>query len=106
MRLARRGFRHNDERDLPRLEAFHPLLARQNAAIRREDARNADEIARGDAGGSERQLERRQLLTVLADAFGKEHLLGNESEHVTLLVARGDTNGKQKVRDVQEVREG
>jgi len=26
---------------------------------------------------------------VLSDAFGKEHLLGNKSDHVTLLVGEG-----------------
>ena len=86
MRLAGRGLGHDDEGDLAGLEALAALRARQDAALRRKDARHADEIAGRDAGRPERELERRQLLAVLADTFGEEHLLGNESDHVTLLV--------------------
>ncbi len=89
MGLAGGRFGHDAEGDLPRLQPFHALLARQDAAFRRKDARHADQIAGGDAGRAERELERGQLLAVLADALGEEHLLGNESDHVTLLVADG-----------------
>src|SRR5262249_15655195 len=39
----------------------------------------------GDAGRSQRELERGQLLAMLAHTLGEEHLLGHESDHVKLL---------------------
>src|SRR5439155_20502665 len=70
---------------LARLEAFHALAAREDSTFRREDARYANQIACGDTGRAKRELERCELFPVFADAFGEEHLLGNESDHVTLL---------------------
>ena len=55
----------------------------------RKDARHAHQIAGGDAGRAQRELERGQLLAVLADTLGEEHLLGDESDHVTLLLSQG-----------------
>src|SRR4029453_16971806 len=46
-----------------------------------KNARDARQIAGCDAGGSECQLERRQLLPVLADTLREKHLLGHESDH-------------------------
>ena len=88
MRFARGGFRHDHEGDLSRLEALDTLGARQNAAFGRKDARHANEVARSNTRGPQGQLERGELLAVLADTLGEEHLFGNESDHVTLLVAR------------------
>src|SRR5439155_12364608 len=82
--LAGRGFRHDDERDLPRLQPLHAVTARQDLALGRENAGDAYEVAGGDSGGAEGQLERGQLLAVLADALREKHLLRNESDHVTL----------------------
>src|SRR5207245_10176766 len=58
MGLARRRLGHDDEGDLARLEALHALRARENAAFGRKDAGDADEIAGGDAGRAQRELER------------------------------------------------
>src|SRR5882672_145567 len=82
VRLARGRFRHHDEGDLSRLEALHALRARQNAALRREDARHANEITGGDTGRAERELERRELFSMLPHTLGEKHLLGHESDHV------------------------
>ena len=79
--LARGGFGHHDEGDLSRLEALHALAARQDAALRRENAGDANEVAGGDACGAERQLERGELLAVFPDSFGEEHLLRHETDH-------------------------
>src|SRR5947208_771362 len=85
MRLSSGGFRHHDERHLARLEALGALRTRENSASRREDARHTHEVACGNARRAQRQLERRQFLAMLADAFRKKHLLGHESDHSTLL---------------------
>ena len=88
----------------PGSSRFMPWRARQNPAVRRKDARHAHEVAGGDAGGAQRQLERGQLLAVLADTLGEEHLLGDESDHVTLLVARGKLHGKHRYPTVSRNR--
>ena len=46
-----------------------------------EDARHADQVAGGDPRRPQRQLERRELLPVQADAPREEQRLGNESNH-------------------------
>ena len=94
MRLTGRGFRHHHKCHLAGLEALAALRTGQNAALWRKNARDADEVAGGDAGGSERELERGQLLAVLPGALGKEHLLGNESDHVALLVRQTITTDR------------
>src|SRR2546428_4203969 len=81
VRLARGGFRHHDEGDLSRLEELDALGAREDAALGRKDARHADEIARRDADRPQRQLERSQLLAMLPDTLGEEHLLRDETDH-------------------------
>src|SRR6185295_20177140 len=92
---ARRGLGHDDEGDLAGLETCHALRTREDAALGRKDARHANEVAGRDAGGTERQLERGQLLAVLPDALREEHLLRDETDHVTLLARlnRGQTVG-------------
>jgi hypothetical protein len=89
VRLARRRFRHDDERDLPVLETLDAFAARQDAALRRKDARYPHQVAGRDPGRAQRQLERGQLLAVLAHTFGEEHLLGHESGHVSAPWSKG-----------------
>jgi hypothetical protein len=89
VRLSCGRLGHDDECDLAGFEQFGAGGARKDAATRRKDARHADKIARSDAGRTERELEGRELLAVLARALRQEHLLGNESDHVALLVERG-----------------
>src|SRR5690242_14066028 len=85
MGLPRRGFRHDDERHLARFEALRALGTREDSAARRKDARHTHEVTGGNPGRAKRQLERRQLLAVFADALGEKHLLWHESDHSTLL---------------------
>ena len=92
VRFARRRLGHDDEGDLAGFEPLHALRARQDAAFGRKNAGYADEIAGGDACGSQGELERCQFFPMLANAFREEHLLRNESDHVTLLVAKGAGN--------------
>src|SRR5204862_6962470 len=93
VRLAGSGFGHHDERDLPRLEQLHALTAGEDAALRRKNAGDAYQVTRGDAGGTQRELERGELFPVFADTLREEHLLRDESDHVTLLVAAASVHG-------------
>jgi hypothetical protein len=84
------------------LKALAAFRARENAAAGRKDARHANEIARGDPGRTERELKGSELLAVLADALREKHLLGNESDHVVLLIEREEKlNGKHQVSQCQ-----
>src|SRR4029077_24116 len=56
------------------------------------------QIAGRDAGRAQRQLERGQLLAMFPDPFGEKHLLGNESDHVTLLQPAGARSAKAACR--------
>ena len=102
MRLTRRGLRHDHERDLAGLQPFGALGARQDPAVGREDARDAHQIAGGDARGAQRQLERRQLFAVLADTLREKHLLGDESDHFTLLMSQGTCMVNTPIASVKE----
>ena len=66
------------ERDLAGLDVLQTFAAGNQFAIWREDGRDADDVACGDAGVSERQLETRQPFTMFPDAFGEEDLLRDE----------------------------
>ena len=103
MGLSRGGFRHDNERDLAGFETLHALAARQNAALRRKDAGDANEIARRDAGGTKRELERGQLFPVFPDALCKEHLLGNESDHAHAPCRKGPRMVNSKFLTVKEL---
>ena len=61
-RVPRRRLRHDTEGDLAWTKAPDALGLREDLAAGREDARHADEVADGDAGGAEGQLERGELL--------------------------------------------
>src|SRR6185295_15815397 len=103
VRLAGGRLGHHDERDLTGLEALHPLRTREQAAFGRKDAGYAHEIAGGYAGRAKGELERGQLFAVLSGALREKHLLGYESNHVTLL-HRGKVHGKHEVSDCQQHR--
>jgi len=72
--------------------AWHtnPFLARAQTLMQSsiEEPLSIAKIAVA-CGISQRELERRQLFAVLADTLREKHLLGDESDHVTLLMSQG-----------------
>jgi hypothetical protein len=104
VRLARRRLGHDDEGDLTGLEALHALGPREDAALRRKDARHPHQVAGGDAGRPQGQLEGGQLLAVFPDTLGEEHLLRDESDHVTLLGAGSAATRRRALAPAQERR--
>jgi hypothetical protein len=81
VRLSGRRFRHHDEGDLPGLQPLHALAPGQNATTWWKDARDANEVTGGNAGGTQRQLEGRQFFAMLANTFREEQFFRNEVEH-------------------------
>jgi len=102
VRLPRRRLGHDDEGDLAGLEALDTLRARQDPAAGWKDARYAHEVARGDTGGAQRELEGGQLFAVLADTLREKHLFGDESDHVTLLMPLGISMVNTPIPTVKE----
>ena len=78
MRLFSRVFADDRERNLTRLDVLQAFTAGNEFAIWGKNRGDADDVARGDAGVSERQLEARKPFTMFTDAFGEEYLLRNE----------------------------
>jgi hypothetical protein len=58
------------------LEFGESLFSRDEFAVGREDAGNANEIESGDARVSQGQLEAGQFLSVCAFTLGEENFLG------------------------------
>ena len=76
IRLGRRALAHDHMDDLAGLKLLQALIDRDFLAVRREDARDANEVVAGDPGITQGQFEARQLLAVGPDAFGKEQFGG------------------------------
>jgi hypothetical protein len=55
-----------------------PFTARDQFAIRRENRGDANDVARGDSGVSERELEARKPLAMFSDSLGEENFLCDE----------------------------
>src|SRR5579863_4790128 len=78
MRFLRRIFADNGESDLSRFDVLQTFAARNQFAVRREDRRNADDVARSDARISQSQLKARKPFPMFSDAFGKKNFLRDE----------------------------
>jgi hypothetical protein len=85
MRLLRLGPALHAVEDLARREQIEARLARHETAVRREDARDVDEVELRDPGVPERQLEARELLPRATDTLRQEDLPGHESRRQPLL---------------------
>src|ERR1700734_1672236 len=78
MRLARLVLANNGERDLSRFEMLEPFTARDQFAVRRKNRGDANDVARGDPGVSQRELEARKPLAMFSDSLGEENFLCDE----------------------------
>src|SRR5207249_10185534 len=72
-------FRSGDhsKHHLARIQVLQPLRPRNQLALWRKNRRDADQILCGDAGISQRQLERSEALTMLADPLSEKNPLGD-----------------------------
>ena len=68
--------RHDTMRNFPRVHQLLTALARNDFAIGRENRRDADEVAIGDTGASQRLLERGQLFPMDADSSREKLCVG------------------------------
>jgi hypothetical protein len=73
----------DDEQDLARLEELEAGRFRDEAAARRVDARDTDEVEGGDAGLAQGLFEADQLLLVAALAARQKDLGRYERPHIT-----------------------
>src|SRR5438876_185570 len=67
-----------DSKDhLTRIQVLQSLRTRNQLALWRKNRRDANQILCGDAGISQRQLERSEALTMLADPLSEKNPLGD-----------------------------
>src|ERR1700722_2419249 len=66
------------ESDLSRLEMLEHFTTRDQLAVRRKNRGDANDVARGNSGISERELEARKPLAMFSDALGEENFLRYE----------------------------
>jgi hypothetical protein len=78
MRLASLVLADNGEGDLSRLEMLEPFTARDQLAVRRKNRGDANDVARGNSGISQRELEARKPLAMFSDSLGEENFLRYE----------------------------
>src|SRR3984957_466727 len=78
MRLPRLVLADNGESDLSRLEMLEPFTARDQFAVRRKNRGDANDVARGNSGISEGELEARKPLAMFSDSLGEENFLRYE----------------------------
>src|ERR1700723_1107209 len=78
MRLARLVLADNGESDLSRLEMLEPFTARDQLAVRRKNRGDANDVARGNPGVSQRELKARKPLAMFSDSLGEENFLRYE----------------------------
>src|ERR1700689_3397819 len=78
MRLSRLVLAYYGESDLSRLEMLEPLTARDQFAVRRENRGDANDVARGNSGVSEREFEARKPLMMFSDSLGEKNFLRDE----------------------------
>jgi hypothetical protein len=63
---------------LPGLDVLQSFAARNQFAVGRENGGDANDVARGNAGVPQSELETREPFTMFTDAFGEEDFLSNE----------------------------
>src|ERR1700721_3227736 len=78
MRLARLVLADNGESELSRLEMLEPFTARDQLAVRRKNRGDANDVARGNSGISEGELEARKRVAVFSDSLVEENFLRYE----------------------------
>jgi hypothetical protein len=78
MRLARLVLADNGESDLPGLQMLEPFTARNQLAVRRKNRRDANDVARGNSGVSQREFEARKPLAMFSDSLGEKNFLRDE----------------------------
>ena len=81
--------RDHGKGNLPWLQQLLALLARDDLAARRQDARDSHEVALLDARVAQRQLETTQLVLVGPDTFGQKNLRWNKM-HVVVSRLRAE----------------
>ena len=92
MRLVRAQPRRHRKGNLARLRQRLALLARNNLAARRQNARDMHQVAFLDARIPQRQLEAAQLVLVGADPFGEEDLRRNKVHAANFVSGRSKNN--------------
>src|ERR1700676_3258489 len=78
VRFFGRIFADDSESDLARTNLLQSLTAGNQFAVRREDGRNADDVASSDSGVAEGQLKTGKTFAMVVDAFGDENFLSNK----------------------------
>jgi len=80
------GFRpsHDTESDIARPQQFHAGFAGHHLTTRRQNGRHINQVLLFDVGVAQRELKRREGMTMNAHAFGQEHA-GRGGEHSGLL---------------------
>src|SRR5580700_5823699 len=78
MRLARLVLADYGEGDLPGLQVFEPFTARDQLAVRRKNRGDANDVARGNSGVSQRELEARKPFAMFSDSLGEKNLFRDE----------------------------
>src|SRR5204863_8454903 len=70
-------FGRHSEQHLARIQVLLSVRSRNQLSLRRKNRRDADQILCGDADISQRQLERNEALTILADPLSEKNPLGD-----------------------------